>query len=174
VGCRSYPEAKELLVLCDNGGCNGSKNRLWKYELQEFADHFGIAVHVAHYPPRASKWNPIEHRLFSFISKNWAGQPLTSYEKMLNYIRTTKTQSGLKVRASLLEKHFPTRPESKSPTSKWMRSTCEGAACSQAGTTPFARARIEDVIFGQPLIRLVLISTSVLVAGLTHTLTPLG
>lgn len=111
VGRRAYPEAKELLVLCDNGGCNGSKNRLWKYELQEFADHFGIAVHVAHYPPRASKWNPIEHRLFSFISKNWAGQPLTSYEKMLNYIRTTKTKTGLKVRASLLEKHFPTGVE---------------------------------------------------------------
>ena len=84
VGRRSYPEAKELLVLCDNGGCNGSQNRLWKYELQEFVDEFGIAVRVCHYPPRASKWNPIEHRLFSFISKNWAGQPLTSYEKMLN------------------------------------------------------------------------------------------
>jgi hypothetical protein len=108
VGQRSYPKARELLVLCDNGGCNGSQNRLWKYELQEFVDKFGIAVHVAHYPPGASKWNPIEHRLFSFISKNWAGQPLTSYEKVLNYIRTTKTGTGLKVRARLLEKEFPT------------------------------------------------------------------
>jgi len=108
VGRRSYPEAKELLVLCDNGGCNGSQNRLWKYELQGFVDEFGIAVHVSHYPPRASKWNPIEHRLFSFISKNWAGQPLTSYEKVLNYIRTTKTEAGLKVRACLLEKAFAT------------------------------------------------------------------
>jgi hypothetical protein len=111
VGRNAYPEADHLLILCDNGGCNGSKNRLWKYELQGFADRFGVAVHVAHYPPGASKWNPIEHRLFSFVSKNCAGQPLTSYEKMLNYIRTTKTQTGLKVRASLLNKRYSTGVE---------------------------------------------------------------
>ena len=99
-GRKLYPETEAILILCDNGGCNGSTNRLWKYELQQFADRFGIEVHVSHYPPRASKWNPIEHRLFSFISKNWAGQPLTSYEKMLNYIRTTTTDAGLKVRAT--------------------------------------------------------------------------
>lgn len=111
VGRRAYPKVDQVLILCDNGGCNGSKNRLWKYELQGFADRFEIAVQVAHYPPRASKWNPIEHRLFSFISKNWAGQPLTSYEKMLNYIRTTKTETGLKVRASLLNKRYHTGVE---------------------------------------------------------------
>ena len=105
-GRKMYPKAQEILILCDNGGCNGSKNRLWKYELQLFADQFGLKVHVSHYPPGASKWNPIEHRLFGFISKNWAGQPLTSYEKMLNYIRTTKTQTGLRVRASLLDKRY--------------------------------------------------------------------
>lgn len=103
-----YPEAREIQIFCDNGGCNGSKNRLWKYELQDFADEYNLAVHVTHYPPRASKWNPIEHRLFSFISKNWAGQPLNSYEKMLKYIRTTKTEAGLSVRASLLERHYET------------------------------------------------------------------
>lgn len=108
VGRVSYPQARELLILCDNGGGNGSQNRLWKYELQGFADQFGITVHVAHYPPRASKWNPIEHRLFSFISRNWAGQPLSSYEKVLNYIRTTKTEKGLRVRACLLPKRFAT------------------------------------------------------------------
>lgn len=106
VGQRVYPEADQLLVLCDNGGCNGSQNRLWKYELQRFADRYGIAVRVAHYPPGASKWNPVEHRLFSFISKNWAGQPLTSYEKVLNYIRTTRTKTGLSVRATLLPKRY--------------------------------------------------------------------
>lgn len=106
VGGRAYPEARELLILCDNGGCNGSQNRLWKYELQDFADEFNLTVRVTHYPPRASKWNPIEHRLFSFISKNWAGQPLTSYEKMLKYIRTTRTQTGLRVRACLLQKRY--------------------------------------------------------------------
>lgn len=105
-GRRMYPEAREILILCDNGGCNGSTNRLWKYELQLFADQFGLKVHVSHYPPGASKWNPIEHRLFSFISKNSAGQPLTSYEKMLNYIRTVKTQTGLRVRANLLAKRY--------------------------------------------------------------------
>lgn len=105
-GRRMYPDAREVLILCDNGGCNGSTNRLWKYELQQFADEFGMSVHVSHYPPGASKWNPIEHRLFSFISKNWAGQPLTSYEKVLNYIRTTKTQTGLEVRANLLTKRY--------------------------------------------------------------------
>lgn len=105
-GRRMYPEAREILILCDNGGCNGSTNRLWKYEIQLFADQFGLKVHVSHYPPGASKWNPVEHRLFSFISKNWAGQPMTSYEKMLNYLRTTKTQTGLRVRASLLDKRY--------------------------------------------------------------------
>mgnify|MGYP001594571966 FL=1 len=101
-----YPEAEEILVLCDNGGGNGSANRLWKYDLQRFADRFQVGVQVAHYPPGASKWNPIEHRLFSFISKNWAGQPLISYETVLNYIRTTKTETGLKVRACLLPKSY--------------------------------------------------------------------
>jgi len=105
-GRRAYPDAEALLILCDNGGCNGSKNRLWKYELQRFADHSGLTVHVAHYPPGASKWNPIEHRLFSFISKNWAGQPLNSYEKVLNFLRTTKTRTGLSVRANLLSKSY--------------------------------------------------------------------
>lgn len=106
LGRRQYRLADRLLVLCDNGGCNGSVNRLWKYELQRFSDRFKIRVDVAHYPPGASKWNPIEHRLFSFISKNWAGQPLRSYETVLNYIRTTRTQTGLVVRAVLLPKKY--------------------------------------------------------------------
>lgn len=105
-GRRAYPDADELLILCDNGGCNGSKNRLWKYELQRFSDQSGLTIHVAHYPPGASKWNPIEHRLFSFISKNWAGQPLSSYEKVLKFLRTTRTRTGLSVRANLLQKHY--------------------------------------------------------------------
>lgn len=107
-GRKRYPDAREILVLCDNGGCNGSSNRLWKFELQLFADQFGINVHVSHYPPGASKWNPIEHRMFSFISKNWAGQPLTSYEKILNYIRTTTTRTGLRIRAALNSRDYPT------------------------------------------------------------------
>lgn len=110
-GRYQYQDADELLLLCDNGGCNGSRNRLWKYELQNFADRFGVAVRVAHYPPGASKWNPIEHRMFSFISLNWAGQPLKSYETVLKYIQTTTTKEGLKLRVALLSKDYPTGVE---------------------------------------------------------------
>jgi hypothetical protein len=78
----------------------------------KLCDAFGLRVTVAHYPPGASKWNPIEHRLFSEVSKNWAGQPLTSYETMLKYIRTTKTKHGLSVRATLLKRNYPTGQKS--------------------------------------------------------------
>ncbi len=107
-GQHQYPEAEEILLLVDNGGCNGSKNRLWKVELQRFSDQFGVTVHVAHYPPGASKWNPIEHRMFSFIRKNLAGQPLKTYEMILKYIRTTTTETGLQIRAVLNSKKYPT------------------------------------------------------------------
>lgn len=105
-----YPDADRILILVDCGGSNGNRTFTWKCALQEkLCDSFGLKVTVAHYPPGTSKWNPIEHRLFSEISKNWAGQPLISYETMLKYIRTTKTKSGLAVRATLLKGHYPTR-----------------------------------------------------------------
>ena len=104
-----YPNAKRLLILADNGGGNGSRNRMWKLKLQDqFVDYFKLPVTVCHYPPGTSKWNPIEHRLFSEISKNWKGQPLNSYELILKYIRTTKTKTGLSVKATLLRGEFPT------------------------------------------------------------------
>jgi len=107
VGRAAYPHAEELLVLADCGGSNGYRPRLWKYQLQtQFCDRFGIKVRVCHYPPGASKWNPIEHRLFSFISANWAAEPLESYQTMLKYIRTTQTETGLKVRACLNQKKY--------------------------------------------------------------------
>jgi hypothetical protein len=97
-----YPDATELLILADCGGSNGSRSRVWKYGLQtKLCSSFGLTVTVCHYPPGASKWNPIEHRLFSEISKNWAGRPLDSYETVLNYIRTTTTRTGLEVTAYL-------------------------------------------------------------------------
>jgi len=100
--CHRYPSRKRCLVLADNGGSNGPRNRAWKLGLQErLSDQHDVAVTVAHYPPGASKWNPIEHRLFSQISRNWAGRPLDSYETILNYIRTTTTQTGLRVKAYL-------------------------------------------------------------------------
>lgn len=108
-GRRRYPQAKRLLILADGGGSNGPRNRAWKHELQiRFCNRFGLTVTLCHYPPGTSKWNPIEHRLFSQISKNWAGQPLESYETILNFIRTTKTQTGLIVTAALLNGDYPT------------------------------------------------------------------
>ena len=108
-GRRRYSEAVRLLILADCGGSNGARTRLWMYELQtRFCDRFGLTVTVCHYPPGTSKWNPIEHRLFSEISKNWAGQPLESYETILNFLRTTKTAAGLVVNATLLDGDYPT------------------------------------------------------------------
>ena len=107
VGAQAYPNAREILLLADCGGSNGYRNRLWKQQLQEvLCDRLGLKVRVCHYPPGASKWNLIEHRLFSFISQNWFAQPLLSYQTMLNFIRTTRTQQGLEVRAVLNRKRY--------------------------------------------------------------------
>jgi len=106
-GMHRYSNAKRLLILADGGGSNSSTARAWKYGLQErLCDVFGLSLSVCHYPPGTSKWNPIEHRLFSEISKNWAGVPLDSYDTVLNYIRTTRTQNGLSVAAHLVDKAY--------------------------------------------------------------------
>jgi hypothetical protein len=106
-GWRQYPNLKDLLILCDAGGSNGYRPRGWKYHLyHKISNPHGVRVTVCHYPPGASKWNPIEHRLFSFISINWAGVPLRSCDIMLNLIRNTTTQSGLKVNAHLNKKKY--------------------------------------------------------------------
>jgi hypothetical protein len=103
----SFPDETRLLILSDAGGSDGCRFRLWKRQLQEeLADQLGIEVMVCHYPTGASKWNPIEHRLFSYISLNWAGKPLRSFEAMLNYIRGTTTKAGLKVKAVLLDREY--------------------------------------------------------------------
>jgi len=106
-GSRHYPSAPALLICADGGGSNGSRVRAWKYHLQSFADEFGIAVTVLHYPPGTSKWNKIEHRLFSHISMNWKGKPLVSYATVVNLIRGTRTRSGLQVTAKLDERAYP-------------------------------------------------------------------
>ena len=99
-GAPRYTRARQLLILADNGGSNGCRCRAWKTNLQfQLCNRFGLTVTVAHYPTGTSKWNPVEHRLFSEISKNWAGEPLDSYQKILNFLRTTKTQTGLTVTA---------------------------------------------------------------------------
>ncbi len=108
-GSRRYGRAPKLLVLADSGGSNSCTSWAWKTGIQtQLCNAFGITVTIAHYPTGASKWNPIEHRLFSEISQNWAAEPLVSYEKMLNFIRTTITQTGLVVTAYLDRKEYPT------------------------------------------------------------------
>jgi hypothetical protein len=101
VGRTAYPRSRQLLILADSGGANGNRVWLWKIGLQSLADEFGLTITVAHYPRGASKWNPIEHRLFCHISDNWVGQPLRSFEILLKYIRTTHTANGLLCRARL-------------------------------------------------------------------------
>jgi len=108
-GRHRYPRAPKVLILADGGGSNGNRCRAWKHFLQErLCDHHRLAVTVCHYPTGASKWNPIEHRLFSEISKNWAGRPLESYETILQYARSTTTKAGLRVKAYLVEKAYET------------------------------------------------------------------
>lgn len=103
------PNQSEIVIFCDSGGSNGYRFRMWKWALQtKLADRLGLTVIVCHYPSGASKYNPIEHKMFSFISKNWAGEPLTSYDKALSLIRSTKTEKGLEVGASLIEKEYKT------------------------------------------------------------------
>lgn len=107
IGSVKYPRADHMLILADCGGSNGYRNRLWKQQLQvSLADRFSVYVKVCHYPPGASKWNPIEHRMFCHISNNWAARPLTDYETVLKFIRTTKTCTGLTIRAALHKKQY--------------------------------------------------------------------
>jgi hypothetical protein len=106
-GSFRYPHARHILILADNGGSNSPSNAAWRYHLWEaLCQRCGLKVTVCHYPTGASKWNPIEHRLFSEISKNWAGVPLNDLETAIKYIRKTKTETGLKVTATLNRKHY--------------------------------------------------------------------
>ena len=106
-GLEKYPQARQLLITADGGGSNGSRVRLWKVELQRLADETGLTLAVSHFPPGTSKWNKIEHRLFSFISKNWRGQPLTSLQVIVSLIAGTTTKKGLKVHAEIDDNVYP-------------------------------------------------------------------
>ncbi len=101
IGRRHYATATGILLCADGGGSNGFRNRAWKYHLQQLADALGLEVTVCHYPPGTSKWNKVEHRLFSYISLNWKGRPLVSYETVINLIGATRTKTGLRVKAAL-------------------------------------------------------------------------
>jgi hypothetical protein len=106
-GRRLYPNAETILITADGGGSNGWRLRLWKLELQKFADQTGLCLSVCHFPPGTSKWNKIEHRLFSFISSNWRGEPLRDYETIVNLIAKTTTAKGLKVTCRLDRRKYP-------------------------------------------------------------------
>ena len=108
IGRPAYPQARRLLICADGGGSNSSRNRAWKYHLQGLADQLALEITVCHYPPGTSKWNKIEHRMFSFISMHWKGQPLVSFETVINLISATTTRSGLNIQALLDEREYET------------------------------------------------------------------
>lgn len=108
MGRKAYPDARELLITADGGGSNSSRSRLWKIALQDFADQSGLTVTVSHFPPGTSKWNKIEHRLFSHISQNWRGRPLVNIDTVVELIAATTTRTGLRVRARLDRKRYQT------------------------------------------------------------------
>jgi len=102
-----YPAASQLLITADGGGSNGYRLRLWKVELQRLADQTGLSIRVCHFPPGTSKWNKVEHRLFSFISSNWRGEPLRDYETVVRLIANTTTAKGLTVTCRLDRRKYP-------------------------------------------------------------------
>ena len=108
LGSLRYPRATELMITADGGGSNSSRNRLWKVALQGLANDLGLILRVCHFPPGTSKWNKIEHRLFCFITKNWRGRPLTSYQVIVDLIASTTTETGLTVRAALDTNEYET------------------------------------------------------------------
>lgn len=108
MGQERYPTATPLLICADGGGSNGVRCKLWKRELQHLADETGLMLSVCHLPPGTSKWNQIEHRLFAFITMNWRGKPLVSYEVIVQLIRHTTTTTGLRVDAEIDRERYPT------------------------------------------------------------------
>jgi len=108
MGRAAYPKATNLLITADGGGSNNSRSRLWKVELQKLADDLGLNIAVCHFPSGTSKWNKVEHRLFSQITQNWRGRPLESHEVIVNLIANTTTAAGLKVQCQLDTNPYPT------------------------------------------------------------------
>lgn len=108
VGAKRYPDAREIFITADAGGSNSYRSHVWKHQLQRVADKLDMSIHVSHFPPGTSKWNKVEHRLFSFISINWRGRPLRTYETVINLIGNTTNGGGLVVRARLDRRRYPT------------------------------------------------------------------
>jgi len=133
-GRADYPHAARLLITADAGGSNSYRYRVWKAELARLATDSGLAITVCHFPPGTSKWNKIEHRLFSQITMNWRGRPLTSHEVVVNTIASTRTRTGLRVEAELDTGAYP--PESRSARPSWRRSRSIDTTPTGRGTTP--------------------------------------
>ena len=108
MGSKRHRDARELLIMADGGGSNGSRCRLWKVALQDLADRLAMPIHVCHFPPGTSKWNKIEHRMFCHITQNWRGRPLVSHEVIVNLIANTATEHGLRIQAELDHRQYPT------------------------------------------------------------------
>jgi hypothetical protein len=108
VGAKRYPEAREIFITADAGGSNSYRSHLWKHQLQRVADKLDMSIHVSHFPPGTSKWNKVENRLFSFISINWRGRALRTYETVINLIGNTTNRGGLVVRVRLDRRRYPT------------------------------------------------------------------
>jgi transposase len=149
MGREAYPRARQLLITADSGGSNGSRVRLWKLELQKLADEIGLEISVCHFPPGTSKWNKIEHRLFSFITKNWRGKPLVSHEVIVNLIAATTTRTECAFKASWTQ--ASTRKESRWVNRSSPPSNCTPTPSTVNGTTPSCPAHNATVIFLQTL-----------------------
>ena len=139
MGSTRFPKATELLITADGGGSNGHRTRLWKVSLQGLADDLGLKLSVSHFPPGTSKWNKIEHRLFSFITQNWRGQPLVSHQTIVNLIAGTTTKTGLIVKAALDTNEYAT--EIKVSDEELAASVSNGMSFMAIGTTPSRHAR---------------------------------
>ena len=108
MGRACYPEASRLMITADGGGSNSARSRLWKYELQRLADETGLSIGICHFPPGTSKWNKVEHRLFSCITQNWRGRPLVSHQVIVSLIAATRIKTGLSVTCQLDTNTYPT------------------------------------------------------------------
>ena len=125
MGQRAYPQAKALFITADAGGSNGYRSRAWKLELQKFSDDTNLRIRVSHFPPGTSKWNKIEHRLFCHITQNWRGKPLRTFETIVDLIGNTRTPAGLRVKAKLDKRKYPTGVDIKKSQMKALASTVD-------------------------------------------------
>jgi len=122
---KRYPEAREIFITADAGGSNSYRSHVWKHQLQRVADKLDTSIHVSHFPPGTSKWNKVEHRLFSFISINWRGRPLRTYETVINLIGNTTNRGGLVVRVRLDRRRYPTGKKISKKELRELKVECE-------------------------------------------------